>query len=333
MVNIAFSTPKNSNSINFQINNLIPSNSILDSKNKLLREILFLNKPEEWLLDTLKLVDSFKIVSNEIQVAIKMKLYIILIYNFIENLLIYNYNLTSKFIENLINTSSKSAFIDSVSIPETPFEINFSFKLIAEINEIIIFHVNHYCKVEKLINLFKTELYKSYINFVDSFKIEKNKNSFFKYMKLRFNRLNCKILVLVELIFSEDYTMFYNNDNNDNIKKNRSNNNSIQNIDFKEIDNYLSFGEYIQIEITLLRDYLKKDDLNEKHFRNSYFYYSTYFDSDSYHNLFEDYKKELFNKFEKNKILSEACRKFLIIINNYYKQKKSNNNTVIIPKF
>ena len=233
---------------------------------------LFGNKTiKDWLYEFMILVhelDLFKTKLEEIyQIKYKLKICVILFLTISSNLLKKNHDLLSNFINELIqekyhnkanNFSELYKLIPDSSTVEN-VSLEFGMTVILELYEIYLFYLENYLENHKtLIKIIKQEVILSLKNFIklsEFFTLNKKINNlkeFEEFFEIRLTRLNAIILLLIDLGFSE---YRYNEE---------------------EINNLICLGRYAEIEITLYRDYSRKNSYSQKETFNSYLLFCKY---------------------------------------------------------
>lgn len=284
LINIIISTPEGENPVNFKISEGEDSN---DQRYSKISKALFGEKKTiDRVKDILRLLHNFQIVSHESDLILKVKLLSILYITVAYNLIIYNYDLSKDFYKFLVDPDKRDIYS---KIPNTPFEMNFGYRLLVEIKAIIRFYLNSYGKNEELNSMIIFELKDTILGFLQMYKLEQTKENYDKFFELRAKRVNVKINVLIELTLAENINQ-YNYKNEPNFK-----------VDLNE---YLAFGDYLNIISSLQRD--SKRDLDTNF--NAYVYFCKYFDPKDYATYHSGKKAELLEKF-KNNVLLMNCLK------------------------
>ena len=275
-INIDFAFLKKPICMNFLIKtNISPEiNFVLNSRkinsedkriDDIFRNLFGEGKQVEWLYEFMMFVhemDMFSQKMNEMyQIKYKIKLVVVLIFVLSGNLLRLNYDIVSKFIQEIINTKNPKTYDElSKMIPSSNGDsdviLEFGMTVLLELYEICNFYLNNYIVVNlKIRDKIKYEIQKAMNNFIQiSHFITEGTlvdlKKFEIFFELRLTRLNAEVLILCDLGFNDDQ---YSDE---------------------DIDNFVSLGRYAAIKITLLRDMYKSQFTRHK-YTNSYIIFTS----------------------------------------------------------
>jgi len=160
------------------------------------------------------------------------------------NLLKINFETTKNFLEKLLSRKYNYSELIQATNNES-FTVNFGLSLLFECFEIFSFYFENYLNLENK-QIIRNKLYeeieksiKNYIYIHDFIKnllndSSKTKNQKFEeFFNLRCKRLNATILILIDIGFSEEK------------------------VDQLFFDSSIALGRYIEIKVTLLRDFTR----------------------------------------------------------------------------
>jgi len=159
------------------------------------------------------------------------------------NLLKINFEITKSFLEKLLSRKYNYSEMIQATNNES-FTVNFGLSLLFECFEILSFYFENYLNMENK-KIVLTRLYEeielSIKNYITMHEVIKNildstitkKQKFEEIFNLRSKRLNATILILIDIGFSEEK------------------------VDQTMIDNSFALGRYIEIKVTLLRDFTR----------------------------------------------------------------------------
>lgn len=177
------------------------------------------------------------ITNNKYKIKITLILFLTVSYNLIQK----HFDVTTKFLEKLFSRNYKYQEIISLTNHES-ITLNMGLCLLFEFFEIFSFYIDNYMMESK--QLIRERLFKeieisikNYIKmqkYIDFSKIDskKTKNDLYiDFFDLRSKRLNSSIFLLVDNGFNEDK------------------------FDLKALESSIALGRYIEIKMTLLRDY------------------------------------------------------------------------------
>ena len=294
---------------------------------------LFGNKIiKDWLYEFMILVHELDLFKTKLegiyQIKYQLKICVILFLTISSNLLKKNHKLLSNFINELIQEkyhNKQNNFTDLYKlIPDSStmenVSLEFGMTVILELYEIYLFYLENYLENHKtLINIIKQEVILSLKNFIklsEFFTLNKKINNikeFEEFFEIRLTRLNATILVLIDLGFSEyRYSK-------------------------EEVNNLISLGRYTEIEITLYRDYSRKNNYSQKESFNSYLVFCKYLNENGVKDekiikekYFEIKKKEMENLIEKISKININGENGLTIIKKIDQRIK--NYYVVLPK-
>lgn len=321
-MNIIVDTPANINPITFKLHSSkIDSN---DNRNLHLYTLLFGNKKSsDWLHNFLYLINTFEITKTPGLIT-KVKFITILLYTISYNLLVFDLKNTKKLISSCFlsnNSSKKNLTIEKLfEKTELSWELQFGYNILHEFFEIIKFYLTSFAKDKEnnnYVKLFFEEINNSLLAFIQMVELEQSKDNFDVFFNLRIQRLNAKVILLIELALAEDEIT------------------SIMKAEKINLEEIMSFGKYIEINATLVRDYSRKSESNPL---NTYCYYKKYYDEKNYFSICEDEKKSLLKKFCSNDLLMSLLKKFENNFSKYYTEKNDSKDEVvdkntIKPKF
>jgi hypothetical protein len=210
------------------------------------------DRHEEWLLEFVKFVNHFNFTNNSVgsvlpqlnSLKYKLKMTIILLYVVSYNLLMFNFNETKKFLENLLSGTYKYEEL-LAGINYEDISLNFGLSVILELYEIMKFNfVNTNGNVVIGSKVVRERLFmkieESMKGFIKMFELCKNikegkvllnEESFNIFLNYRLKRLNATVMILADLAFSEE------------------------NISEDVLNSFLALGKYLEIKITLMRDF------------------------------------------------------------------------------
>lgn len=326
-MNIIINTPRNIHPITFKLMSARIDDA--DVRNKHLYSILFGNtKTSEWLMSFLYLIHVFELTKTP-GITTKVKLLSILFYTISYNLLEYNQHLTKKLLTDYFisrnifngnkpsngNTNTNSStdfnFIEEHFKEEKlNWELHFGFNILIEIFEIIKFYLfafaNNKNNNENVKLLFE-EIKSSLQAFIRMRELEKTKENFNEFIDLRIQRMNAKVILLIELALAED-----------EVKKS-----FVDKSKYLDIQEFMAFGKYIEINATLVRDYVKKYEDNPM---NTYNYYKKHFDEKKYFEIKTQEKQQLLNVFKENILLMDILKKFESNFEKYYLEHSPSSN-------
>ena len=312
-MNIVIDTPDKMNplTLTIQSNNIETKFDEKDKRNSELYMILFGSKSNEWLKTFLSLVNKLEITKND-SITSKLKFLLILFYTISYNLINHNLELSKTFIELLEKNMSASKYLNKENFTEIKdFNLLFGFHLISEILEIIKFYLDNYSQSHKYKEMLTDELKASLKSFIKSNELPKTKENFNEYFELRLNRINAKVILLTELCFSEHHLK--------------------QKLNTIEVNEFLNFGKYIEINATLIRDFYKRN-VSENASKNSFNYFKKFYPEEKYFEILNEEKNILKKSFEKNEIFTEILAKFEKEFTDMYKYNSENLNN-LKPKF
>lgn len=206
------------------------------------------SKSQDWLFEFIKFTHNFdlsmnnnKILSNITNTKYKIKITLILFLTVAYNLIQKHFEITSKFLEKLFSRNYKYQEIIALTNHES-VTLNMGLSLLYEFFEIFSFYFDNYMMENK--QAIRQRLYqeietsiKNYITmqqYKDFSKIDTKKSKteiFTDFFNLRCKRLNSTIFMLMDIGFSEDK------------------------FDQKALESSVALGRYIEIKMTLLRDY------------------------------------------------------------------------------
>jgi degradative hydroxymethylglutaryl-CoA reductase len=237
------------------------------------------SKTEDWIHEYIKFVNHFEFTPNirsELySMKYKVKLLIILFFTFTPNLLKFDFNSTTDFLTRMFQPNYNYDDLSNY-IPKLPIEINYGMYVMLEIYEILRFYLSNYVKnkdflVDKIWKEIKTSV-QSFIeitrlnNTLRKGEIKLTEDVFSRFFENRLKRLNATLIILIDIAFSEI------------------------GVDSENIDLFISLGRYVEMTMTLLRDYARH---KENPYLNSYnvFQKLHHADGKDLRALFWDYKK------------------------------------------
>jgi degradative hydroxymethylglutaryl-CoA reductase len=250
-----------------------------DERTSHLFKVLFgKSKTEDWIHEYIKFVNHFDFTPNSQRelylMKYKVKLLIILFFTFTPNLLKFDFNSTTDFLTRMLQPNYNYDELSNY-IPNLPIEINYGLYLILEVYEILRLYLSNYVKNKDfLIEKVRKEIETSVKSFIEITRLNNGLNKgeivltddvFNKFFEYRLKRLNATLLILIDLAFSEF------------------------NIDSENIDLFIGLGRYVEMTMTILRDYARQ---KENLYLNSYIVFQKLHKTeDDLRNLFWDYKK------------------------------------------
>ena len=221
-----------------------------DRVNDIFKNLFGETKHQDWLHEFIKFINNFDLSSGQfhnsftelINIKYKIKMSLILFFIVSYNLLKINYEVTKNFLEKILTRKYNYSEMINATNNES-VTVNFGLSLLLESFEILTFYFENYLNEENK-QIIKNKLYeeieisiKNYIlmhEVVNKIKENSNKNKmekFLEFFNLRSKRLNSTILILVDLGFNEEKC------------------------DQKMVDSSIALGRYIEIKVTLIRDF------------------------------------------------------------------------------
>jgi hypothetical protein len=209
------------------------------------------SKSQDWLFDFVKFTHNFdlssnssnNILSNITNIRYKLRMTLILFLTVAYNLIQKHFEITSKFLKILFLRNYKYQEIITLTNHES-LTLNMGLSILYEFFEIFSFYIDNYLmddKQEIKQRLFR-EIEISIMNYIEMQKyidfntidIKKTKQEkFIDFFNLRSKRLNSTIFILLDIGFNEDK------------------------FDLKALQSSIALGRYIEIKMTLLRDFRK----------------------------------------------------------------------------
>ena len=182
------------------------------------------------------------ILTNITNIKYKIKITLILFLTFAYNLIQKHFEVTKNFIQKLFSRNYKYQEIISLTNHEESITLNMGLSLLYEFFEIFSYYFDNYMMENK--QEIKKRLYQeietsinNYIEmqkYLDISKINTSKTkteNFIDFFNLRSKRLNSTIFMLIDIGFSEDK------------------------FDKNALESSIALGRYIEIKMTLLRDF------------------------------------------------------------------------------
>jgi degradative hydroxymethylglutaryl-CoA reductase len=277
--------------------------------NKLVKILFGETKSEEWIYEYIKFVNHFDFTKNEkselYSRKYKVKLLIILFFTITQNLLKFDYSSTTDFLNRMFQHNYNYDELHTY-IPNLPIEINYGMYALLEVYEILKFHLSNLSGGQTVvINKIFKEIEFSVKCFINITKlnnaIQKNEikitpELFDTFFESRLERLNATLIILVDLAYSE-------------IK-----------VDDGNINLFLDLGRYVEITMTLLRDYARH---KENPYLNSYLIFLKLHGSEDkdLRELYMNYRKEE-REVLKNSVmkLSKSVNGFMNMLNSIEKE-------------
>lgn len=221
--------------------------------NDIYKDLFGASKNGDWLHEFIKFITNFDLstghisssgLSELISTKYKIKMALILFFTVSYNLLKIKFEKSKLFLEKLLTRNYNYSEIVALSDDEN-VTVSFGLSLLFECYEIFCFYFENYLNAENR-ELIKDKLYReievsiqNYINMYDTLKhlsdLSKNNKlqSFEEFFEQRKKRINIAILILIDLGFSEEKASQ------------------------ELVDAVAALGRYVEIKITLLRDFTR----------------------------------------------------------------------------